>query len=56
LVLNSPQLDFTVYEVKQGDNLSLIARRTRTGITDLIRLNKLESPDKLQIGQKIRIR
>lgn len=43
-----------LYEVKQGDNLTLIAQKTRTRLAVLIRLNQLDSPDKLRIGQKIR--
>ena len=43
-----------IYTVREGDNLSVIAYRNRTTVSELKRWNKLKS-DALRIGQKLRI-
>jgi LysM repeat protein len=41
------------YIVKKGDNPVTIARRLKVSYDDLIALNHIEDPHKLQIGQKL---
>jgi LysM repeat protein len=43
------------YVVKKGDNPATIARRLKVSYSDLIALNRIEDPHKLQIGQKLLI-
>ena len=44
----------TIYEVKEGDSLWLIARRHDTHVVDIVAANKLES-EQLKPGQKLAI-
>ena len=41
------------YTVKPGDTLSKIAKQSGRSINDLIKVNKLTNPDKLQVGQRL---
>lgn len=43
------------YTVKKGDNLTLIAKRNGTTVSKLVSLNGLKNPNKIYVGQKIRI-
>ena len=43
------------YTVKKGDNPVAIAKRLKVSYNDLIALNHLDDPRKLQIGQKLLI-
>lgn len=45
----------TLYTVAKGDNPVAIARRLHVGYDDLLKLNKIEDPKKLRIGQKLHI-
>jgi murein DD-endopeptidase MepM/ murein hydrolase activator NlpD len=45
-----------VHRVKQGETLSLIARRYGTSVTELCRLNGISQSSKLSIGQSVRYR
>ncbi len=47
----TPQL----YTVKNGDNLSNIAKKQHTTIKDILRLNKIDA-DELHLGQKLRLK
>lgn len=42
-----------VYVVKSGDTLSEIAIKTKRSVKELVRMNKLKSPDKISKGQKL---
>lgn len=44
------------HRVKSGDTLSGIAKRYRTSVSALCRLNRIKETSLLQIGQKIRVR
>jgi nucleoid-associated protein YgaU len=44
-----------VYTVARGDNPVTIARRLGVSYDELLRLNKIDDPKKLQIGQKLRL-
>ena len=42
------------YMVRRGDTLSSIARRHRTSVTSLCKLNRIRSGSKLRVGQRLR--
>ncbi|MGI6037554.1 MAG: LysM peptidoglycan-binding domain-containing protein [Limnochordia bacterium] len=44
------------YTVAPGDNLSVIAKRFNTTVAEIRRVNGLENPHLLQVGQQLRIR
>jgi murein DD-endopeptidase MepM/ murein hydrolase activator NlpD len=46
----------TVHRVKQGETLSLIARKYGTTVAELCRLNGISQTSKLSIGQSVRYR
>ncbi|MGQ9471118.1 MAG: transglycosylase SLT domain-containing protein [Candidatus Aminicenantales bacterium] len=46
----------TIHVVKPGETLSSIARRYRTTVASLIRLNNIKNPRLLRPGQRLRIR
>ena len=43
------------YRVKSGDTLGAIARRNHVTTSQLMRWNGLKNPDRLSIGQRLRI-
>lgn len=43
------------YTVKRGDTLSGIAYRYRTTVAALVKLNNIKDPDRIYIGQKIKL-
>ena len=43
----------TIYFVKPGDTLWKIAKRHRSTIDDIVRLNKIEDPSKIDIGMQL---
>ncbi len=43
------------YTVAKGDNPVIIAKKLHVNYDELLKLNKIEDPKKLQIGQKLRI-
>ena len=45
----------TLYTVSKGDSPAAIARKLHVGYDDLLKLNKIDDPKKLRIGQKLRI-
>ena len=46
----------TVYVVKSGDTLSEIARKYNMSYQALAKLNNIKNPDKIYVGQKIKIK
>ncbi len=44
------------HKVVNGDTLSAIARKYSTSVAALTRVNKIENPDRLRLGQKIRVK
>ena len=42
-----------IYVVKPGDSIWKIAKKYKTSMENIIRTNKLENPDLIDIGQKI---
>ncbi len=51
----APPSSGKTYIVKKGDNPVAIAKRLKVSYDDLIALNHIEDPHKLQIGQKLLI-
>lgn len=43
------------YTVKAGDTLSAIAVKFKTTVAQLVALNKIKNPDKIAVGQKIKL-
>src|SRR5438093_9962490 len=52
---NTPASSGKTYIVKKGDNPVTIAKKLKISYDDLIALNHIEDPHKLQIGQKLLI-
>lgn len=46
----------TVYVVKKGDTLSEIAQKHNTTYQALAKLNNIKDPDKIYVGQKLKIK
>lgn len=46
----------TNYKVKKGDTLTSIAKKHKTTVSELMKLNKLANPDLIYVGQIIRVR
>lgn len=46
----------TIYVVKRGDTLSKIAKMYNTTVSAIVRLNGIENPNLIRVGQKIRVR
>lgn len=44
-----------VYTVKEGDTLSSIANKKKTTVAKLVKLNNISNPDKIKVGQKIKL-
>ena len=53
--INIDDYNFIVYFVKEGDTLWNIAKKFNACMNDLIDINKLDNPNKLNIGDKIYI-
>jgi LysM repeat protein len=51
----APPSSGKTYIVKKGDNPVTIAKRFKVSYDDLLALNHIEDPHKLQIGQKLLI-
>lgn len=43
----------TIYFVKSGDSLWKIAKKYRSTIEDIMRLNEIEDPDKIDVGMQL---
>ncbi len=50
-----PVEDGNVYTVASGDTLAAIARKFHVTSQSLLKLNKIDDPKKLQIGQKLKL-
>ncbi|MBO1000949.1 LysM peptidoglycan-binding domain-containing protein [Bacillus sp. SD075] len=46
----------TIYTVTKGDTLSFIAKKHKTTVKSLVSLNGIKDPDKIYIGQKLRVK
>lgn len=52
---SSKNTSTTTYTVKKGDILSLIAKKHKTTVKALVSLNKIKDPDKINVGQKLKV-
>jgi N-acetylmuramoyl-L-alanine amidase len=52
----TPKEEYVYYTVKSGDSLSSIASKNRVTVDSILKLNKGLTPNKIQIGQKIKIK
>lgn len=52
---NNNQTNTLYYRVRRGDSLWRIARRYRTTVSNLVRLNNIKNPNLIYIGQILRI-
>jgi len=48
--------EYVYYTVKSGDSLSGIASKNKVSVDSIVKLNKGLTPNKIQIGQKIKIK
>ncbi|MFZ0710594.1 MAG: LysM peptidoglycan-binding domain-containing protein, partial [Terrimicrobiaceae bacterium] len=51
----APAADSDVYVVAKGDNPYNIAKKLHVSYNDLIALNEIKDPTRVQIGQKLKI-
>ncbi|MDP2282715.1 MAG: LysM peptidoglycan-binding domain-containing protein [Pseudohongiella sp.] len=51
----APVVPGAAYAVRPGDTISSIARRYRVSETDILRVNALSNPDRLAVGQQLRL-
>ncbi|TFH73628.1 LysM peptidoglycan-binding domain-containing protein [Gammaproteobacteria bacterium LSUCC0112] len=51
----APVTPGAAYAVRPGDTISSIARRYRVSETDILRVNGLSNPDRLAVGQQLRL-
>ncbi|OKL36989.1 peptidoglycan DD-metalloendopeptidase family protein [Domibacillus mangrovi] len=49
----TPAVHTMNYIVKAGDTLTAIAKKFKTTVSDLVKLNKIKNPDVIKIGQKL---
>jgi LysM repeat protein len=52
----APKEEYVYYTVKSGDSLSSIASKNRVSVDSIVKLNKGLNPNKIQVGQKIKIK
>ena len=50
---NSNKYSMTIYFVKPGDTLWKIAKRFKSTVKDILRVNEIENENKIQIGQQL---
>ena len=48
-----PDMFNNVYKLKEGDTLWKIAKAFRSTIDDIVRVNGIENPDKIEVGRKL---
>lgn len=47
--------NYVIHRVRRGESLSLIARKYRTSIARIIETNSISDPDRLRVGDQLRI-
>ena len=55
MIYYHPVVAVMVYRVQKGDWLSQIAQDFNTTVDALVKLNKINNPDKIEVGQEIRL-
>ena len=46
----------TIYIVRRGDTLSEIAQKYNTSVSELVRLNNIQNPNLIYVGQKLKLK
>lgn len=54
--VDRPKTNKKVYEVEEGDNLTIISQKTGISVRTLQKLNPDLDPQALQLGQKLKLR
>ena len=49
-------MEYETYTVVRGDNLTKIANKFNTTVNELVRLNNITNPNRIEIGQVLKIR
>lgn len=49
-------MEYETYTVVKGDNLTKIANKFNTTVNELVRLNNITNPNRIEIGQVLKIR
>ncbi len=55
VVTANQQSDTIIYTVRAGDTLSSIARRYNTTVYTLMQLNRIQNPNRIYVGQRLRV-
>ena len=55
-IMANKKITPTYYTVKSGDNLTNIAKRFKTTVAKLVSLNNIKNPNKIYVGQKLRVK
>ncbi len=55
LKIPSRPVSYNTYTVSMGDTLAAISRKFRSSVSDIVSLNRLKDPNKLQVGQKLKV-
>ena len=50
-----PEPSYTEYKIRRGDTISVIARRFKVDMAELLELNEIDDPRRIQIGQVLKI-
>ncbi len=50
-----PVIETSIHRVRRGESLSVIARRYRTSVSTLMRLNNISNPHRIWPGQRLRV-
>ncbi|MBW1686333.1 MAG: LysM peptidoglycan-binding domain-containing protein [Deltaproteobacteria bacterium] len=50
-----PEQSYAIHRVRRGETLSVIARRHRTSVNAIVRVNHLRSRNRIRVGQRLKI-
>ncbi len=53
--IDAPEAAYVIYTVKSGDTLSAIAKKYKTTVSKLVKLNGIKNANLITVGQKIKI-
>ena len=54
-ISNAKRASLVIYYVKSGDTLWKIAKRFKSTVDEIAKINNLENPDKINIGEQLYI-
>lgn len=55
-IIKLPYVDEVYYVVKKGDTLTSIAKKYKTSVDKLVKLNKIKNANLIKVGQKLRVK